>query len=57
MLYDKLSDIKANIRDTDHYFSAILSLETVYFNLKVPLTVSAYMYLNILKKLLATLTF
>lgn len=47
MLYDKLSDIKANIRDTDHYCSAILSLETIYFNLKVPLTVFAHMYLNI----------
>lgn len=50
VLYDKLSGIKANIRDTDHYCCVILSLETIYFNLNVALTVFAYMCLNIFNK-------
>lgn len=50
VLYDKLSGIKANIRDTDHYCCVILSLEMIYFNLNVALTVFAYMCLNIFNK-------
>lgn len=67
VLYDKLSDIKANmedttrsesIRDAGYFCWAVLSYKAVDFNLNVVLTVLAYVCLSVIfNKLLASLRF